>query len=160
MEAVRQPAPSAANPEIDCSDALKTGVAILFAQMGLASAFEIPLANGRRADVMGLGRKGEIWIAEVKSGVADFRADGKWPEYQPYCDRFFFAVGERFPREILPAEPGLIVADGYGGAILRQGPETRLVPARRKAVTLLFARIAARRLLHAGADLNPEDEAD
>src|SRR5689334_15120503 len=94
---------------------------------------------------MALGRKGEVFIVEVKSGVDDFRTDQKWHEYQPYCDAFAFAVAPEFPREILPEEPGLIVADGFGGAMLRDAPLLPLAGARRKALTLAFARLAALR---------------
>ena len=81
----------------------------------------------------------------LQSGVEDFKTDGKWPEYLPYCDAFAFAVAPEFPREILPQEPGLIVADGFGGAILREAPVSPLAGARRKALTLAFARLAALR---------------
>src|SRR5690606_15020510 len=81
------------------------------------------------ADLMALGRKGEILIVEVKSSVEDFRTDGKWHEYRPYCDAFAFAVGPEFPREILPEESGLIVADGFGGAVLREAPSVPLAGA-------------------------------
>jgi hypothetical protein len=107
---------------------------------------EVPLANGRRADVMGLTANGEIWIVETKSCLQDFAVDGKWPDYIDYCDRFFFGVTEEFPRELIPEEVGLIVADGFGGAILRDCTPRPLAGARRKAVMLLFARLAAFRL--------------
>lgn len=113
---------------------------------GLAPILEVTLANGRRADIMALGPHGEIWIVETKSCLADYAVDMKWPDYLEYCDRFLFAVTEDFPRDLIPEEAGLIVADGFGGAILRQSPLRPLAPARRKAVTLLFARLAAIRL--------------
>jgi len=122
------------------------GVVRLFESLGLASVIELTLANGRRADVAALGADGEIRIAEVKSSVADFRSDGKWPAYGDYCDRFYFAVAAWFPQDILPAHTGLIVADGFGGAIVRQPDPARLNAARRKAMTLRFARLAASRL--------------
>ena len=99
--------------------AVTRGAARLLSALGYAPLAEVTLPNGRRADLMALGPKGEIFIVEVKSGVEDFRVDLKWPEYLPYCDAFAFAVSPEFPREILPEEPGLIVADGFGGAILR-----------------------------------------
>ena len=80
-----------------------------------------PLANGRRADMLALGRDGELVIVEIKSSVADFRADRKWPEYRDYCDRLYFAVAGGFPQELIPEECGLIVADGFGAAFLREG---------------------------------------
>jgi hypothetical protein len=117
----------------------------LLEALGYAALAEVTLPNGRRADLMALGPKGEIFIVEVKSGIDDFRTDQKWHEYQPYCDAFAFAVAPEFPREILPQEPGMIVADGFGGAILREAPMTPLAGARRKALTLAFARLAAMR---------------
>jgi hypothetical protein len=107
----------------------------------------VGLPNGRRADIMALGPRGQIAVAEVKSGLEDFRTDRKWGEYLPYCDAFYFAVAPEFPREILPDEPGLIVADGFDGAVLRDAPAVPLAGARRKALTLAFARLAAARAL-------------
>jgi hypothetical protein len=121
------------------------GAGRLFAALGFAPLAEVCLPNGRRADIMALGPKGEIAIAEVKSSLEDFRTDGKWPEYRPYCDLFYFAVAPEFPRGILPEGPGLIVADGFGGAILTEAPSSPLAPARRKALTLAFARLAVSR---------------
>jgi len=125
---------------------LARGVTRMLMDHGLASILEAPLANGRRADVMALTARGEIWIVETKSCLADYAVDEKWPDYLEYCDRFLFAVTEDFPRELIPEEAGLIVADGFGGAILRESPLRPLAPARRKAVTLMFARLAAARL--------------
>src|SRR5688572_33205910 len=90
------------------------GAARLLTALGYAPLTEVTLPNGRRADLMALGRRGEIFIVEVKSSLADLRADLKWGEYGPYCDAFAFAVAPEFPRERLPSEPGLIVADGFG----------------------------------------------
>lgn len=131
-------------PEITA--ALARGVSRLLLDHGLAPLLEVPLANGRRADLMGLNGSGEIWIVETKSCAADFTCDLKWPDYRLYCDRFFFAVPEEFPRALIPEGAGLIVADGFGGAILRDAPLARLAGARRKAVMLTFARLAAQRL--------------
>jgi hypothetical protein len=113
---------------------------------GFSPLVEVTLANGRRADVMGVDAAGEIVIIEVKSCLTDFATDQKWPDYLPFCDRFFFAVDCDFPRERIPAEVGLIVADGFGGAILREAVAKKLAAPRRKAVTLGFARLAAMRL--------------
>jgi len=121
------------------------GAARLLTALGYAPLAEVTLPNGRRADLMALGPKGQIFIIEVKSSVEDFRTDQKWREYRPYCDAFAFAVAPEFPREILPEEPGLIVADGFGGAVLRDAPSTPLAGARRKALTIAFARLAAMR---------------
>jgi hypothetical protein len=121
------------------------GAARLLQALGYAPLAEVTLPNGRRADLMALGPKGQIFIVEVKSSVEDFRTDQKWWEYRPYCDAFAFAVAPEFPREILPEEPGLIVADAFGGAVLREAAVESLVGARRKALTLAFARLAAMR---------------
>ena len=123
------------------------GAARLLADMGYAPLLEVCLPNGRRADVMALGRKGDIVIVEVKSGVEDYRVDQKWPEYAPFCDAFFFAVAPEFPQGVLPDEPGLIAADGFGGAVVREAPLMTLAPARRKALTVAFGRLAAMRLM-------------
>jgi hypothetical protein len=125
--------------------AVTRGAARLLTALGYAPLAEVTLPNGRRADLMALGPKGEIFIVEVKSGVEDFRTDQKWHEYRPYCDAFAFAVAPEFPREVLPEEPGLIVADGFGGAVLREAGAVPLAGARRKALTIAFARLAALR---------------
>lgn len=127
------------------------GAQRMLAELGVASITEVTLANGRRADVMAVGPKGEIVIIEVKSCLQDFATDQKWPEYAPYCDRFYFAVDCDFPKERIPETCGMMVCDGFGGAILRECEPTPLVAARRKAVTLSFARLAAARLMRAGA---------
>ncbi len=129
-----------------CASDICRGVLRLFADLNLAGVTEMTLANGRRADIAAIDPAGKITIVEVKSSVADFRSDAKWPDYRPFCDRFYFAVGHGFPQALIPEETGLIVADGFGGAILREPGETPLAAARRKAVTLRFARLAANRL--------------
>ena len=121
------------------------GVQRLLAAYGLESIAEMVLSNGRRADACALAASGEIWIVEIKSSIADFRSDQKWPDYRDYCDRLFFAVDPDFPVEILPADTGLILADRFGGELIRPAPEFRLTAARRKAVTLAFGRAAAMR---------------
>ena len=128
------------------ASAIVRGVLRLFADLGLAGLTEMTLANGRRVDIAAIDRKGEIHIVEIKSSLADFRGDMKWPEYRPYCDRFYFAVSQVFPRHVIPDHAGLIVADGFGGALLREPETMALAPARRKAMTLRFARLAASRL--------------
>jgi hypothetical protein len=129
----------------ETTQAVTRGAARLLAALGYAPLAEVVLPNGRRADIMALGPKGELVIAEVKSGPQDYLTDRKWGEYMPYCDAFYFAVAPEFPRELLPEEPGLIVADGFGGAVLRDAPLVPLVAARRKALTLAFGRLAASR---------------
>ncbi len=131
----------------ETTQSVTRGAARLLVDMGYAPLLEVCLPNGRRADVMALGPKGDIVICEVKSGVEDYRVDRKWGEYGPYCDAFYFAVAPEFPEGVLPDEPGLIVADGFGGAVVRDAPLTPLAPARRKALTLAFARLGAMRTL-------------
>src|SRR3984885_16108699 len=137
----------AASSRPETTAAVTRGAARLLIDLGYAPLAEVTLPNGRRADLMALGRRGEIFIVEVKSSLEDFRTDQKWHEYQPYCDAFAFAVAPEFPREILPQEPGLIVADGFGGAVLREAVAVPLAGARRKALTIAFARLAAMRTL-------------
>lgn len=131
----------------DTTLAVTRGVARLVLDMGYAPLLEVGLPNGRRADVMALGPKGDILIVEVKSGLEDYRVDRKWHEYGPFCDAFYFAVAPGFPDGVLPDEPGLIVADGFGGAVVREAPVSPLAPARRKALTIAFARLGAMRTL-------------
>jgi hypothetical protein len=125
--------------------AVATGVRRLLSARGCATVTELTLASGRRADVLALTPDGCLWIVEVKSCLADYRADAKWHEYRLYCDRFFFAVPPDFRTDILPEDCGLILADGYGAHLAREAPEHRLAGARRKAVTLRFAHVAANR---------------
>src|SRR5262249_5598317 len=125
---------------------LTRGVCRALGQLGFATLTEFPLASGRRADVLALGRGGEIAIVEVKSSLADFRADRKWPDYWGFCDRLYFAVAAGFPRDVLPTECGLLIADPFGAAILREPAPRPLSAARRRAVTLRFALAGAQRL--------------
>jgi hypothetical protein len=129
----------------ETTDAVTRGAARLFVALGYAPLMEVALPNGRRADIMALGPRGEIAIAEVKSSLEDFRTDRKWGEYALYCEAFFFAVAPHFPRDVLPEGPGLIVADAFGGAVVVDSPIAALAPARRKALTLAFGRLAALR---------------
>ncbi|MDF2780323.1 MAG: hypothetical protein K0S96_127 [Geminicoccaceae bacterium] len=123
------------------------GVCRALTDLGYAPLPEFRLACGRRADIFALSDRGEAVIVEIKSCIEDFRADQKWPEYQPWCDRFYFAVSESFPRELVPEECGLIVADPWTAVILRDSPVRTLAPARRKALTLRAALAASERLL-------------
>ena len=104
------------------------------------------LHSGRRADLVALSGDGSIHIVEIKSSVADFRADSKWPDYQLHCDRLYFAIPPEVPMTIMPDEAGLIVADAYGAEIVRDAPEHRLSSATRRAVLMRFAQTAAHRL--------------
>lgn len=140
-----------AAPKHQTADDIARGVDRLLLDMGLASIREFSLASGRRADITALGKDGRILIVEIKSSVADFRSDGKWQDYLDYCDTFYFAVAPEFPAKTLPETCGIIIADRFGAEILRadpsEGPERTLKAARRKAVTLRFARAAASRLM-------------
>lgn len=130
--------------------AIARGAGRLLYALRFAQLAEVALPNGRRADLMCVSDKGEVWIVEIKSSIEDYRADQKWPEYRDYCDRLLFAVAPGFPVEILPQDTGLILADRYGGELIRPAPEHKLAGGRRKAITLRFARLAALRLQAAG----------
>ena len=125
---------------------LQRGVARALVSHGFVCVEELVPAPGLRVDVMALGPKGEVWVIECKSCRADFVSDMKWQGYLDWCDRYFWAVDADFPTDLLPEDQGLMIADAYDAEILRMGPETKLSPARRKAVTRGFAVHAARRL--------------
>lgn len=137
------------------------GVSRLFLRHDLLSISEVPLGNGRRVDLFAISPKGLVTIVEIKVSKADLLGDGKWSEYLDYCDRFFWAVPQGFDLSLLerpammPERTGLIVADRYDAAILREAQSAMLAPARRKVETLRFARRAARRLL---VSIEAEDE--
>lgn len=121
----------------------------------MACFAEVTLKSGRRADVLGVGPQGEIWIVEIKSSLIDFQVDRKWPEYRDFSDKFFFAKPPELDGGIFPESEGLIVADGHDGAILRDSPLTPLAPARRKALMLKLARLGADRI-HVLMDPGPQ----
>ncbi|HTW51768.1 MAG TPA: MmcB family DNA repair protein [Stellaceae bacterium] len=125
---------------------LARGVCRALEQLGFASLLEFPLANARRADILALGRSGELAIVEIKSSVPDFRADRKWTEYRDFADRFYFAVPKLFPIALIPEDCGLIVADAFAASLIRDGGLHVLAPGRRRALTLRFALTAAARL--------------
>jgi hypothetical protein len=122
------------------------GTRRLLRNLKFATLTELPLASGRRADIVALALDATIVIVEVKSSIADFRADRKWPDYRAHCDRLYFAVPESVPADILPQDAGLILADGFGAEILREAPEHRLAAATRRAMLMRFAHAAAHRL--------------
>lgn len=126
--------------------AVARGTARLLHAHGFTVVSELPLPSGRRADLVALDTSGEIWIVEIKSSVADFRADQKWQDYRDHCDRLFFATAQGVPCEIFPPDTGLIVADRFGAEFHCEAPEHRLAAATRKSMMLLFARAAAMRL--------------
>ena len=127
------------------------GVCRLFAQQGLVAIPEVTLPNGRRTDLTAIDAKGNITIVEIKVSRADLHGDGKWPDYCDWCDRFYWALAAGLDPAILetegyrPESSGLIIADRYGAAVVREAASCDLAPARRKALTLAFARLAALR---------------
>ncbi len=133
-------------PGGEAANAVARGTLRFLVDAGYTPLTELTLANGRRADIVALDRKGTILIVEIKSCLADYRTDAKWTEYLDYCDLFGFAVDQDFPVDVLPQEHGLILADRFGAEIARPYSSCPVNPARRKAVTLLFARTAALRI--------------
>lgn len=125
---------------------LSRGLTRFFAAHGLVSLPEFTLRSGRRADLLCLDARCRITIVEIKSSVEDFRCDQKWPEYLEFCDAFYFAVPESFPQALIPAEQGLMVADGYGATVIRDSGDFALNATRRRALLLQFAQLAAGRL--------------
>ena len=137
---------SASSLQLTGAAPLARGVCRALEQLGYVSLVEFPLANGRRADVVALGKTGDLVIVEVKTSVADFRADHKWTAYRDFSDRFYFAVPNSFPQPLIPDECGLMVADAFGAAMVRDGCMNKLEANRRRALTMRFARVAAARL--------------
>jgi len=129
------------------------GVSRLLFRQDCFALCEVPLANGRRADLFAIDAKGGITIVEIKVSKADLRGDGKWPDYLDYCDRFFWAVPQGFDLSpfdepgFRPDIAGLLVADRYDAAVVRDASHRPMPPARRKAETLRFARRGALRML-------------
>lgn len=122
------------------------GVSRLLLEEGYSPILEFTLPNGRRLDVAAIGAGGELLGVEIKVALADLKGDSKWPDYLDYCDLFYFAIPPDFPPEHVPPQTGLIVADRYGGAIVKEAQAQTLHASRRKAVTVSFARVAAERL--------------
>lgn len=135
-------------------DGRQSGTALLVARgtrrllwrLNFSTVTELPLLSGRRADIVALASDATVLIVEVKSSVADFRADAKWRDYRAHCDKLFFAIPETVPAEIMPEDAGLILADAYGAGIVRQAPEHRMASATRRAMLMRFAQAAAHRL--------------
>jgi hypothetical protein len=140
------PAPPVDGRQSATARAIARGTARYLHALGYCVVSELPLPSGRRADLVALGGDGEVLIIEIKSSIADFRADQKWMEYRLHCDRLFFATIAEVPREIFPPDAGLIVADAFGAAIVCEAPEHRLAAARRRNLMLRFAHAAALRL--------------
>lgn len=132
-------------PTLKPGQLLARGVCRHLLTYNFVSVEELTPTPGRRVDVMALGPKSEVWVVECKSSRADFQSDGKWQDYLEWCDRYFWAVDQDFPTELLPDDTGLIIADAYDAEIIRMGPEAKLPPARRKVMVQKFARHAALR---------------
>ena len=130
----------------DITLAVCRGACRLMRQSGRAVLRELPLPDGRRADIMAIAGSGELTIVEVKSSIEDWRVDQKWPDYLAWCDQLYFAVPVDFPLSLIPEEVGLIVADAYGGEILRHPARRPAAAARRKALLIDCARLASERL--------------
>jgi hypothetical protein len=146
-----EPILDACFPDAPVAADVARGVTRLFCRQDLFVICEVPLPNGRRADLMGIDPKGNLAIVEVKVAKADLIGDCKWTDYLDFCDRFYWAVPPGLAmildgEEYLPNEAGLIVADRYDAALVRDAAHRPLAPARRKAELLRFARRAARRL--------------
>lgn len=140
------PVPPPDRRQSQTARAVARGTARLLRALGFSCIGELPLPSGRRADLVALNDRGDIWIIEIKSSIEDLRADHKWEEYRAHCDRLFFAFTEELPLEIFPPETGLIVADAYGAHMHCEAPEHRLCAPTRKLMTLRFALAAAARM--------------
>src|SRR6202022_2543603 len=140
------PVPPTDGRQSDTALAVARGTARLLRSLGFACISELALPSGRRADLVALNDRGEIWIVEIKSSVEDLRADQKWQDYRMHCDRLFFAFTQDLPCEIFPSDTGLIVADAYGAHLHCEAPEHRLRARPRKLMTVRFALAAARRI--------------
>jgi hypothetical protein len=125
---------------------IRRATALLCVRLGWSPVHEVPLPNNRRADILALRADGGFACIEVKSGLRDFQADAKWPEYRHYADALYFAVDDDFPRDLLPDDTGLIVACGREAEVVREAPSHPLASARRRALLHRFAVLAARRL--------------
>jgi hypothetical protein len=139
-------APPQDRRQSDTAQKIARGTARLLHALGFSCVSEMPLPSGRRADLVALNERGEIWIVEVKSSLQDFRADHKWQEYRAHCDRLFFAFTQDLSCEIFPPDTGLIVADGYGAHLQCEAPLHKLPAPTRKLMTVRFALAAAQRL--------------
>ena len=122
------------------------GVCRFLAARGYSTLAEFPVGKGRRVDVIGLNREQRFVIVEIKTTLADFRSDAKWPDYLPWCDTYYFAVPDGFPADILPADQGLLVADAFDAAVIRDSPVRAMNATRRRTQILKFALAAGQRL--------------
>src|SRR6202522_1666611 len=139
-------APAPDRRQSETALAIARGTARLVRSLGFFCVSGLPFPSGRRADLVALNERGEIWIVEIKSSIEDLRADQKWPDYRAHCDRLFFAFTQDLPCEVFPDETGLIIADAYGAHLQRPAPEHRLPAPTRKSMTVRFALAAAQRI--------------
>ncbi|MBI1205893.1 MAG: MmcB family DNA repair protein [Azospirillum sp.] len=139
-------APAGDAEPVEAAARIRRGVRRALLERGFVGLAEFSLRNGRRADVLAINGASEVVIVEVKSSVADFRADHKWPEYRDFCDAFYFAVGPDFPATLIPDDCGLMIADGFGAAVVREAPAHKLHASRRKALLLQVALVGCSRL--------------
>lgn len=151
--------PPADGRQSETALAVARGTSRLLRTHGFCCVSELQLPSGRRADLVALNASGDVWIVEIKSSLADLRADQKWQDYRAHCDRLFFAFTQDLPCGLFPADTGLIVADAYGAHLHCDAPEHRLPAPTRKLMTIRFALAAAHRLNrlfdpqgHAGID--------
>ncbi len=153
---MRSPSRPTAGDRAAATVAVTRGAVRLLVDLDLAPLCQFVLPDGRRADIAALGRDGAFWIVEVKSSLEDWMSDEKWPIYRAWCDRFFVAVDEQFPQERLPESVGVIVADAYGAALARNVPHEPLAAARRRTMSIRFARSAAFQATAANIPLDSE----
>jgi hypothetical protein len=136
-----------------CATDVARGVTRMFHAAGMTVLCEVPLPNGRRADMLAIDARGAVTIVEIKVARSDLHGDTKWPDYLDYCDRFFWALDPALDSAVLlhpphrPERCGLIVGDRYGAEIVREAAVHALAPARRKAEMLRIARLAMRRMM-------------
>ena len=128
------------------AQAIRRATARLCLRLGWVALHEVPLPNGRRADMLVLRPDGGFACIEIKSGPRDFLTDVKWQDYRDFADERFFAVDVDFPQALLPNETGLIVAAGLEAELLRAAPLHRIASVRRRALLHRFATLAATRL--------------
>lgn len=140
------PQPLSDGRQSETAAMIARGVRRMLRTRGYSTLTELSLLDGRRADIVALHADGSVLIVEIKSSVADFRADHKWRDYANHCDRLYFGIHAAIPASIIPMEAGLIVADSYGAEVLREPERQRMAPATRRAVMLRFAQAAADRL--------------
>lgn len=141
-----EPIPPPDRRQSDTALAVARGTSRLLRSLGFSCVSEMGLPSGRRADLVAMNARGEIWIVEIKSSVEDLRADQKWHEYRAHCDRLFFAFTAEMSCDLFPSDAGLIVADAYGAYLHCEAPEHRLPAATRKAMIVAFGLLAARRI--------------